>query len=99
MTTTIEIPSELAARLTAAGISSDEATVQTIQALTLYAAETEQNAVGNWWNNLTEEERDGERAKTRASLAAGDAGRNSTAKEVYDRIRRKQVRIRHAARG
>jgi len=48
--------------------------------------------VRTWWDGLTEDEREAERAKTRKSLAAGDAGRTRPASEVYARIRARYAR-------
>lgn len=92
MITTIEIPSELAARLTAAGISSDEVTERAIHALTDFLLEAEQDATESWWDSLSVEERAAEKAKTQTSLKAGDAGRTSPASEVYTRLRQKYSR-------
>ena len=83
MTVTIELPEELAARLEAAGIPSAEASRYAIEALSDVADCAE---VREWWERLTEAQREAERAVTRRSLTAGDAGRSSPAAEVYQRL-------------
>lgn len=84
MTITIELPEELAARLTVAGVPTDDASRYALAALAEVADSAEVRA---WWDSLTESEQELEKAKTRESLAAGDAGRSRPAAEVYDRIR------------
>lgn len=84
MTMTIELPGELPDRLKAAGIPAEDASRYAVAALTEAADHAE---VRVWWDSLTEDEREAERAKTRESLAAGDAGRTPPAAEVYARIR------------
>lgn len=86
MTITIELPDELAARLAAAGIPAEDAHRYAVAALTEVADRAEVRA---WWDGLTEEGREAERAKTKESLAAADAGRSRPADEVYARIREK----------
>ena len=93
MTMTIELPDELAARLKAAGIPAEDASRYAVAALTEVAdrAETDAAEVATWWDSLTEEEQEVERAKTRESLAAADAGRTRPAAEVYARLRAKHA--------
>jgi predicted transcriptional regulator len=83
-TITLELPDELAMRLEAAGILSEEAGRYAVAALTEVADRAEVRA---WWDSLTDTERTAERAKTAKSLGAADAGRSSPAAEVYVRIR------------
>lgn len=84
MTITIELSEELAARLADAGIPAEDASRYAVAALTEVADRAEARV---WWDSLTENERETERAKTRESLAAGDAGRSRAAAEVYARVR------------
>jgi predicted transcriptional regulator len=84
MTLNIELPEELASRLAAAGIRSDEASRYALAALTEVVDHAEMRA---WWDDLSAEERLKEAAKTRESLAAADAGRCRPAAEVYARVR------------
>jgi hypothetical protein len=71
VTPSIELPDELASRLDAVGIRSEEASQYAIAALTEVANHAD---VRTWWGGLSAEDRSGEAAKTRQSLAAIDAG-------------------------
>jgi hypothetical protein len=74
MTVTIELPPDLAARLEAVGIPSEEAERYALEALSEVADSAD---VRDWWARLTEAQREAERAATQRSLAAGDAGHSS----------------------
>ena len=87
MTITIELPEELAARLTAAGIPEEDVSRYAVAALSEIADKAEVRA---WWDSLSEQNRETEKARTRESLAAADAGRSNSADEAYARIRRFQ---------
>ena len=89
MTLNIELPEELASRLDAVGIRSDDASRYAIAALTEVADHAEMRA---WWDGLNAEDRGDEAAKTRQSLAAIDSGRYSPAAEVHDRVRAESAR-------
>ncbi len=89
MTITIELPDELTERLKAAGVPAEDASRYAVAALTEIAdrAEADAASVRVWWDALSDEEREAERARTRESLAAADAGRTHPAAEVYARVR------------
>jgi predicted transcriptional regulator len=95
MTITIELPDDLAARLAAAGIPAEDASRYAVATLLEVAerAKTDADEVRAWWDSLTSDEQEEEKAKTRESLAAADAGRSSPAAEVYARIRAKRYRL------
>lgn len=84
MTITIELPEELSARLTAAGVLAVDAGRYALAALVEVADHAEVRA---WWDSLAEADREAERLRTGESLAAADAGHSSPADEVYARIR------------
>ena len=88
MPITIELPEELAARLEAAGIHREDASRYAIAALVEAADHAEVRA---WWDGLSEAQREAERVKTQESVSAGDAGRSSSAVDVYSRIRARET--------
>lgn len=92
-TISIELPDELASRLEAAGIPSEEAGRYAVAALHEVADHAEVRA---WWDALTAEQRVAERAKTRGSLADAESHRTRPAAEVYARIRARAVRLTDA---
>ncbi|MDQ2688312.1 MAG: hypothetical protein M3Y28_10640 [Armatimonadota bacterium] len=94
MTLTIELPEDLAARLTVAGVPTDDASRYALAALADMADRAEIRA---WWDGLSDPEQELEKTKTRESLAAADAGRFRPAAEVYDNIRTKSVFHRAAS--
>ena len=89
MTLMIELPDDVAARLSKAGIPVEEASRYAMATLVDIAARSEADAeeIKTWWESLSEEAREGERQKTKKSLADVDAGRVSGAAEVYARVR------------
>ena len=81
---TIELPEELSARLTEAGIPAEDAGRYAVAALFEVADRAEVRA---WWDALSREEQETQRQRTQESLAAGDAGRTHPASEVFARVR------------
>jgi len=107
MTTfTLDLPDETAARLRAAaareGLDPNRyAAVRLAEVLAGDEAgdpEADAAEVRAWWDGLSEAQREAETARTRASLAAADAGRTRPADEVYARIRARYTTGADAAR-
>ena len=86
MTITIEVPDELAARLSDAGILAPDASRYAVTALEEVADHEE---IRVWWDRLSEPDRDAERSRTAQSLASLNESGSNSAGEVYARIRAK----------